>query len=75
MVLECDLAEERAKVQSLNDFIVFVAMALGSLASGGLIAVYGWNTVLYVSFIHLTLAIGALAFRSRLRLTLPTRHN
>src|SRR5919199_1160260 len=37
MVLECHRPEERTRVQSLNDFIVFGLMALGSFASGGLL--------------------------------------
>jgi MFS family permease len=47
LVLECHRPEERTRVQSLNDFIVFGTMALGSFASGGLLTTYGWNTVLW----------------------------
>lgn len=35
-------------------------MALGSLASGGLLTAYGWDTVLWVSFGPLALAVVAL---------------
>ena len=38
LVLECHRPEERTKVQSLNDFIIFGIMAVGSFASGGLLA-------------------------------------
>jgi predicted MFS family arabinose efflux permease len=48
-------------VQSLNDFIVFGTMALGSLASGGLLTAYGWDTVLWVSFVPLVVAVVALS--------------
>ena len=57
LVLQCHRAEERTRVQSLNDFIVFGATALGSFSSGGLLAAYGWDTVLRVSFIPLGLAV------------------
>lgn len=60
MVLECHLPAERTKVQSLNDFIVFGTMALGSFSSGGLLTSYGWNVVLWVSFIPLAVAVCAL---------------
>lgn len=61
LVLECHRPEEKTRVQSLNDFIVFGTMAVGSFASGGLLAAYDWNTVLWVSFVPLVLAMVALA--------------
>ncbi|WP_338150857.1 MFS transporter [Neoroseomonas soli] len=67
LVLECHRPEERTRVQSLNDFIVFGTMALGSFASGGLLTVYGWDTVLWVSFAPLGLAVAALAMTSAAR--------
>jgi predicted MFS family arabinose efflux permease len=56
MVLDCHRPGERTRVQSLNDFIVFGTMALGSFASGSLLTTYGWDTVLWVSFAPLALA-------------------
>lgn len=61
LVLECHRPEERTRVQSLNDFLVFGTMVLGSFASGGLLTTYGWDTVLQVSFLPLALAVAALA--------------
>ncbi|MCV2218173.1 MFS transporter [Thauera sp. Sel9] len=61
LVLECHRPEEKTRVQSFNDFIVFGLMALGSFSSGGLLSAYGWNTVLWVSFVPLALAVAALA--------------
>jgi len=61
LVLECHRPEERTRVQSLNDFIVFGMMAVGSFASGGLLTAYGWDTVLWVSFAPLVVAVAALA--------------
>lgn len=65
LVLECHRPEEKTSVQSLNDFIVFGLMAIGSFASGGLLAAYGWHTVLWVSFVPLVLAVAALAVAIR----------
>ena len=61
LVLACHRPEERTRVQALNDFLVFGAMTLGSFSSGGLLAVYGWNTVLWVAFVPLAAAVAALA--------------
>ena len=60
LVLECHRPEEKTRVQSLNDFIVFGTMAVGSFASGGLLAAYDWDMVLWVSFVPLVLAVLAL---------------
>ncbi|ABM41591.1 MULTISPECIES: MFS transporter [Pseudomonadota] len=65
MVLECHRPEEKTRVQSLNDFIVFGLMAVGSFLSGGLLSTYGWTTVLWVSFIPLALAVLSLAVALR----------
>lgn len=61
LVLECHRPEERTRVQSLNDFLVFGTMALGSFSSGGLLTAYGWDMVLWVSFVPLAVAVAALA--------------
>lgn len=45
MVLKCHAPEEGPRVQSVNDFVVFGAMVIGSFASGSLLATYGWATV------------------------------
>jgi MFS family permease len=68
MVLECHRPEERTRVQSLNDFIVFGTMAVGSFSSGGLLTSYGWDTVLWVSFLPLAVAVAALASTASSRL-------
>lgn len=61
LVLECHRPEEKARVQSLNDFVVFGTMAFGSFLSGGLLTSYGWDTVLWLSFAPLAVAVAALA--------------
>ncbi len=60
LVLECHRPEEKTRVQSLNDFIVFGLMAAGSFLSGSLLSAYGWDTVLWVSFGPLLIAAVAL---------------
>jgi MFS family permease len=60
MVLECHRPEEKTRVQSFNDFIVFGLMAVGSFASGGLLDAYGWDAVLWVSFAPLAIVVLAL---------------
>jgi predicted MFS family arabinose efflux permease len=64
LVLECHRPEEKTRVQSFNDFIVFGTMAVGSFASGGLLAAYDWDMVLWVSFVPLALAVITLAVTS-----------
>lgn len=50
MVTQCHTPNERTRVQSLNDFLVFGSMAIGSFASGNLLALYGWAVVNGVVF-------------------------
>ncbi len=60
LVLECHRAEETTRVQSLNDFIIFGMMAIGTFASGSLLSDYGWRTVLWFSLAPLFVAAVAL---------------
>jgi MFS family permease len=59
-VLACHRPEEKARVQSLNDFVVFGTMTFGSLLSGGILSAYGWSTVLWLSFLPLVIAAAGL---------------
>jgi predicted MFS family arabinose efflux permease len=59
MVTQCHRPEERNRVQSFNDFLVFGSMAFGSFASGTLLATLGWDAVNAVVF-PVVLAAGAL---------------
>ncbi|WP_353190202.1 MFS transporter [Pandoraea pnomenusa] len=45
MVLACHTPEEAPRVQSVNDFVVFGAMVIGSFASGSLLSALGWTAV------------------------------
>ena len=50
MVTQCHRPNERNKVQAFNDFLVFGTMAVGSFASGQLLADFGWSAVNAVVF-------------------------
>ncbi|HEU0215285.1 MAG TPA: MFS transporter, partial [Stellaceae bacterium] len=60
LVLECYRPEERTRVQSLNDFLVFGMMVVATFASGGLLTRYGWSTVCWIALPPLLLAWFAL---------------
>lgn len=66
LVLECHRPEEKTRIQSFNDFVVFGTVAFGSLLSGGVLTAYGWSSVLWLSFAPLALAVLVLA-RSQAR--------
>ena len=61
LVLECHRPEERTRVQSFNDFLVFGTMAAGSFSSGGLLTSLGWSAVNWVAFPPVLLALAFLA--------------
>ncbi len=67
LVLETHRPEERTRVQSLNDFLVFGTMAVGSFVSGGLLTTYGWAAVNLVVFPPAALAAGSLIVAGLLR--------
>jgi len=45
MVTQCHKPEERTRVQSFNDFLVFGAMAVSSFSSGQLLETVGWAAI------------------------------
>lgn len=65
LVLECHRPEEKARVQSFNDFVVFGTMVVGSFLSGSLLTAFGWDTVLALSFVPVAGAVAVLALRVR----------
>ena len=66
MVTQCHRPEERNKVQSFNDFLVFGSMAIGSFSSGMVLASFGWVAVNNIVF-PVILAAGALLIWQVLR--------
>ena len=60
--------EERARVQGLNDFLVFGLVTLASFASGALMVDVGWNAVNFAMLPAIavaTIALGALVISRR----------
>ena len=62
MVTQCHRPNERNKVQAVNDFLVFGAMAIGSFSSGQILANYGWTAVNEVGLPIIVTAAGMLAW-------------
>jgi MFS family permease len=50
MVTDCYRTSERNKVQAVNDFCIFLTVALASLSSGRLLDLWGWAAVNYAVF-------------------------
>jgi predicted MFS family arabinose efflux permease len=67
LVAECHDPHERNKVQALNDFLIFGSMAIGSLASGALLARYGWTAVNEMAFPVILIAAVLLVWGSLVR--------
>lgn len=55
-IIDYHRPEEKTQVQSLNDFVVFGVMIVGSFSSGALLNLYGWNAVLWGSLIPVGIA-------------------
>jgi len=50
LVTQTHRPEERNRVQSFNDFLIFGSMAIGSFGSGKILAVFGWAAVNEIIF-------------------------
>jgi len=57
--------DERFRVQTANDFLMFAVMALGSLGAGPLLNVLGWRGLNELALVLLGLLAAALAFAGR----------
>ncbi|WKV51082.1 MFS transporter [Dickeya fangzhongdai] len=55
-IIDFHRPEEKTQVQSLNDFVVFAVMIVGSFSSGALLNLYGWNAVLWGALVPVCLA-------------------
>jgi MFS family permease len=64
LVLETHTPQEKNKVQAFNDFLVFGTMAVGTFASGQLLANYGWSAVNLVVYPPVLLGLVVLALVS-----------
>ena len=45
LLIECYRPEERARVQAVNDFLVFVGVSISSFTSGAVQHALGWTAV------------------------------
>ncbi|HZD91918.1 MAG TPA: MFS transporter [Pseudolabrys sp.] len=68
LVTECHRPEERTRVQSFNDFMIFGSMAIGSFSSGQILAAFGWGAINAVIFPIVAIAAALLVW-----LSLPNR--
>ena len=62
MLTETYASEESAKVQGLNDFLVFGSVAVASFSSGKLYAAVGWETLAIFAFPIVAICSLALVF-------------
>jgi MFS family permease len=51
--------EERAKVQAVNDFLIFGLVAISSFSSGALLNLFGWEMVNYAAILPLAAVVAA----------------
>ncbi len=71
MVTDCYRPEERTKVQAANDFLVFGSVAAASFSSGKLLNSGGWDTVNWMVFPPVVIALLLLAWQQRVRAPVP----
>ncbi len=53
-------AEEKGKVQALNDFLIFGTVTMSSFASGALLSGVGWGMVQFAIMPFVVFAAGAI---------------
>ena len=71
MVTDCYRPEERAKVQAANDFLIFGSVALASFSSGKLLNAGGWESVNWMVFPPIMVALVLLAWQQRTKGLVP----
>jgi predicted MFS family arabinose efflux permease len=67
LVTDCYRPEERTKVQAANDFLVFGSVAIASFSSGKLLNAGGWDSVNWLVFPPVTIALVLLAWQGRMK--------
>jgi hypothetical protein len=65
--------EEAARVQGLNEQVVFGVMAIASIASGLLLQMVGWEVINLLAIWLAVAAIAALGWGTMRQRTLPDR--
>ncbi|WP_262271269.1 MFS transporter [Microvirga yunnanensis] len=71
MVTDCYRPEERAKVQAANDFLIFGSVAAASFSSGKLLSAGGWESVNWLVFPPVAIALLLLAWQQRTKAIAP----
>lgn len=64
LVTDCYRPEERVKVQAANDFLVFGSVAIASFSSGGLLSAGGWDSVNWLVFPPVAIALALVAWQA-----------
>ncbi len=62
MLTEVYRPEEKSRIQGINDFCVFAAVAVASFSSGQLLSTVGWTWMNYGSFPIIALCLAGLAW-------------
>nr|WP_306266049.1 MFS transporter [Pararhizobium sp. IMCC3301] len=62
MLTDTYRAEEKNRVQAVNDFIVFGFVAVASLSSGGVLNAFGWSAINLIVFPIVAIAFAMLFF-------------
>lgn len=65
MLMEAHTNVEKAYIQSLNDFVVFGSVMIGSFLSGGLLSRYGWPMICFLALFLVVLAVLFIVIASR----------
>ncbi len=71
LVTDCYRPEERAKVQAANDFLIFGSVALASFSSGKLLSAGGWESVNWLVFPPVVIALVLLAWQQKTKVAVP----
>ncbi|HEV2564207.1 MAG TPA: MFS transporter [Microvirga sp.] len=72
LVTGCYRPEERGKVQAANDFLIFGSVAVASFSSGKLLSAGGWESVNWLVFPPVAVALVLLAWQQRTKANAPT---
>ena len=67
MLVKASVEQAQAKIQGINDFIVFGLSAAGSLGSSFLLIKFGWQSLNLISLISLFLLITLLIFKTKVK--------
>ncbi|HLS51143.1 MAG TPA: MFS transporter, partial [Burkholderiaceae bacterium] len=64
MVTDCYTSPERAKVQAINDFMVFGTVAVASFGSGRLLTLSGWELINWLMMPIIAVVLAMLAWQA-----------